>query len=268
MFPTQAAYSENYQRLVAQLPPDGLLVANLDGKHISDLIHHAQCRVVTYSCENTQADYVGTQIGLNPKLFGRFNISNLTAAYALLAELGFDKEAVTEGLNTFSGLMHRMQMVFQNDNVVVVRDLAHSPVKAQAALEAVKEKWPGYTCVAVFEIFSSSLKNKAVLDELPGRFDAADTVIIPKVDQVERIAKSERVTGKEIVAAIGPNAMYMPKDEAILEYLDELPAKSVVIFMSSGGLRGIPEKYLERFVIPAEAGIQAVSSMDPRSSLG
>lgn len=244
-FPTETDYVENYRRLVQSLPPDGLLIANTEGKNIQEIIADAPCKVVTYG-NHASADYSISKIKLAPQsLIGAFNKENLTAAYALLCEIGFDPDEVLNALNTFRGLEYRMQKVYESNDLVVVRDLAHSPVKAQAALHAARETWPNHHVIGVFEAFSSSLKTRDILEELSGRFDSADEILVPKVDQVERIAKENRVTGKEITQAIGEKAKYMPKDELLLEHLLAAPKPTVVVFMSSGGIRGIPEEYLE-----------------------
>lgn len=205
--------------------------------------------MVTYGISK-ESDYLYTDIGLQPYLFGNFNYSNLTAAYALLTEIGFDHDTLVDSLNSYQGLEYRMQKVFDNNSTIVIRDLAHSPVKAQAALEAVRQNWPDHRIVGIFEIFSSSLKTKSVLSELHGKFEAADQIFIPKVDAVERINKENRATGKEIVAAIGEVATYLPKDELLIEALLEQTENTVFIFMSSGGLRHIPERFLESLQSP------------------
>lgn len=244
IFSSEREYVENYQRIIQQLPADGLLVANLDGRNVTELIKQAPCRVITYSMANTQANYSAKTSNLDPTLFGEFNLSNLTAAYALLSELNFDQTELQKSLNSYRGLVYRLQTIWEADDLVLIRDLAHSPVKAQAALKAVRTKWPHHHVVAVFEIFSSSLKNKKVLQELPHRFDAANEVIIPKVDMVARIDKADQVTGKEITNTIGQQARYMPKDEYLLKYLKSVTKPAVIVFMSSGGLRQLPEKLM------------------------
>jgi len=243
-FKTEDAYIENYRKIIQQLPPDGILVANLDGKNVQNLLHDAPCRVITYSYDRTDADFCATHIPFGAKLFGQFNLSNLTAAYAMLVSLGFDPTKTLEALNQYNGLVYRLQIVHTSPEITVIRDLAHSPVKAEAALQAVRETWPDRHVVGVFEAFASSLKTRDILKELPGRFDAADEILVPKVDQIARIAKENRVTGKEITQAIGEKAVYLPKDELLLEHLLNIPQPAVVIFMSSGGIRGIPEKYI------------------------
>lgn len=243
-FPTEKSYIDNYITLVKSLPQDGLLVINADGRNCDQVIPHASCRVVTYGTTQ-KTDYPTTSVAISSDyLFGRLNNSNLTASYALLHSIGFEEQKIRDALQTYKGLEYRLQKVYEDNNTIVIRDLAHSPVKAQAALQAIREKWPNHFIVAVFEAFSSSLKTRNILPELSNRFADADAVLIPKVDQVQRIAKDDRITGKEITEAIGDNAIYLPKDETILEYLNELPTSSVVVFMSSGGIRGIPERYI------------------------
>jgi len=248
-FPTETDYIDNYIQLVKKLPKDGVLVANFDGEHVKEIVEHASCKVVTYSLIRREADFVADTISFAPQLLGRFNVSNLTASYAMLVTLGFDSAHVLQSLNSYKGLKQRMTVVHEDESVVVVRDLAHSPIKAKAAISAARETWPDYKIVGVLEIIASSLKSKSVLSKLVGALDDADHIFVPRVRIGEHVDREIVATGKEIVDAIRttqPNVTYVPKEEELLKQLLAYQKPKVILLMSSGGLSGIETELLQQ----------------------
>ena len=247
-FPSEQIYIDNFVALVKSVPADGLIVANHDGEHVDEIIKHATCKVVTYSLVNPHADFVGVHINLNPMIVGRFNLANLVAAYALLTTIGFDSPKLLESLNTYRGLQQRMMVVHEDEQTVLVRDYAHSPIKAKAAISGVKETWPNHNVIAILDIFASSLKNKAVLAKLTGALDGADLVLIPRVTLSANKDRASLVTGKEIMEMIKttqPNVEYIPDADELVAKAVQLATPRVILMMSSGGLEDIETKISE-----------------------
>lgn len=248
-FPTEAAYVDNYIHLVRSLPKDGLLVANISGKNVATIIDQAPCRVVTYSYDDPSANYVATQISLSTQLIGHFNEENIVGAYALLVELGFPASEITQSLASYHGLLQRMTILYQDDDVVVIRDLAHSPVKAKAAVEATAQRWPDRKIVAVFDVYASSLKNKEILNRLPSVFNSADLVLIPQVKLSTNQDRDQLVTGKQIVQAIRstqPEVYYLPRAIQLMKKVMETPTPKVILLMSSGGMAGFDTELVRK----------------------
>ncbi len=254
-FPTEEDYINNYVELVRGLPPDGLLVVNRDGENIERIIAAAPCRVVTYGVDHPDSDYRPNDAGLTPKLLGKFNLRHLIGAFTLLTELGFDPAKTRESLNSYQGLYQRMSVIHETDNSVVVRDLAHSPIKAKGAIEATRQTWPDRHIVAVLDIVASSLKNRLVLPRLAHTLDQADLVLIPRVKVPAHLPREEVVTGKEIIGAIRktqPSVEYYPKQEYLLRRIIDYPDPKVILLMSSGGMDGLVEKLIDQLATSGE----------------
>ncbi len=244
-FPSHEAYIQNYINLVKTLPQEGLLVSYYEGEHLREIIRNSPCRVVTYDLIHKLANYVADSIGFEPQLLGRFNKANLTAVYTLLVELGFDPYQVKQSLNSYKGLVQRMNVIHEDDQCVLIRDYAHSPIKAKSAILAAKEHWPNHSLIAVFDIYASSLKNRNVLDKLSGALTQANFVLIPKVKLISNNDQDKNVTGGEIVEAIKnsqPNVKYLPKIENLIAEIINYPNPKVILLMSSGGMDGLDEK--------------------------
>jgi UDP-N-acetylmuramoylalanine--D-glutamate ligase len=74
------------------------------------------------------------------RLRGAHNIANTLAAVALAESTGLPDEAIRQGIRTFSGVPHRLEIVRKLDGVLYVNDsIATAPERALAALEAFDE---------------------------------------------------------------------------------------------------------------------------------
>lgn len=184
------------------------------------------------------------QILFESPLIGLHNIENALGDIAMSLSLGVDLHFVQEGIRSFKNVKRRLEVVGRNNNnALIIDDLAHSPVKAKETLKALRTRYKDNRIIAIFDAHSSLLKQKEVLDWLPGTFDLANEVIIPKIILQKDIPKDKWVFGKDIVEAIAktqPNVKYMPIDENLIDYLNSnTKADDIIIFMSSGSWRDI-----------------------------
>jgi UDP-N-acetylmuramate: L-alanyl-gamma-D-glutamyl-meso-diaminopimelate ligase len=186
----------------------------------------------------------GSKIGtFSTKLLGIHNVENCIGVIAMCDILGFDLEAVGKAVASFNGVKVRLELLGKTKNgATVYNDIAHSPVKAKASLEALRSRFATKKIVSVFDPHASSLSDRKSLAWYSGSFDNASVVILPAVPVKKSTPKEDRVYGKDILESIQktqPNAIYMPLDHQIIDYLQELKDDSVIVFMSSGGWRGI-----------------------------
>ncbi|QHI67934.1 UDP-N-acetylmuramate--L-alanine ligase [Tichowtungia aerotolerans] len=76
-------------------------------------------------------------------LIGRHNIENVNNALTLCKALGLDMQKCIEAIASFKGIERRLE----RHGDYVIDDFAHSPIKIEAALEAVSEVWPSFNAV-------------------------------------------------------------------------------------------------------------------------
>lgn len=183
------------------------------------------------------------------QMIGSANVEDCTAAIAMVDILGLDIAKAAEGLKLFKGVKRRQEVRGKTvKDAIVIDDLAHSAVKAKATLEALRTRYKDEKITVIFDPHASSLADRKTLEWYPSTFDLADEVILPKVVVKKSTPKDQRVYGMDIINAIKktqPNALYMPLDSQILEHLKGLDNKSVIVFMSSGGWRGIIEEIIK-----------------------
>lgn len=179
-------------------------------------------------------------------MIGNHNVEDCTAAIAMIDILGLDLKLAGEGLKLFKGIKRRQEVRGKTaTGAIVMDDLAHSAVKAKATLEALRTRYKTEKIIAIFDPHASSLADRKTLEWYPGTFDLATEVIIPRVKVKKSTPKDQRVYGIDIVEAIKqtqPNVSYMATDEIIVDHLQEQDNKTLIVFMSSGGWRGMIEK--------------------------
>lgn len=258
IYKTKEDYLQAFIDLVKFLPEDGLLVYNLDSVD-ETVIEEANCRKISYSLNNNQANYFVKDISLGeemtdfavqtPKetlslktiLIGRHNLENICASVALCQEIKIKDETIKEGIKEFKGIKTRLEFMGKHGDRFIYWDLAQHPEKVKGSLEALREHFAVKRITCIFDPAATGLKFKESLSWYKNAFDKANEVIVGKVSFLKSIDKEERVTGKDISEAISQtqkNVFYEPIDEKILSFLvNKTNKEDIIVFMSSGGLR-------------------------------
>ncbi len=256
VYPTEAAYIEVFQKLVASVPADGLIVAST--RVPESIISHAQCRVVRYGetgAEYTYSDIVGTKDGisfslhtptdtieLRSTLIGTYMADNIAACATLALEIGLTLEQIQSSITSFPGIARRLQKRFEGD-ITIFDDIAHSPTKAASSLKTLRELYSG-KIIAVYEPNTGNRKEEAV-PQYADAFANADTVIIPKLTAVKIAADDmsppfDGVRLTEVIAQTHSGVRYIEDDTQVVEtILSETNTGDCVVFLGSHGFRGM-----------------------------
>lgn len=145
--------------LIEALPTSGLGVINIDSQPIADahLKHH--CNAITYSVENSNADYRATEVNYSPHatsfgvnvkgdvsegyvthLVGRGNILNLLAAIAVADELKVPASMQKRAIRQIEQIEHRLSIKTTATGITIIDDAYNSnPAGAQMALEVLRD---------------------------------------------------------------------------------------------------------------------------------
>lgn len=146
--PTMGDYLAAKLRIFEGLGPQDLAVApasiaipggaqqrtvDLDGEHLTSIAWGTP--EVTHASLGRITEWAGVA------LRGTHNRENTLAAVALAAHAGAGREAIAEGLATFPGVAHRLEVVGVLDGVTYVNDSkATNPDAAMAALDAYPDR--------------------------------------------------------------------------------------------------------------------------------
>jgi UDP-N-acetylmuramate--alanine ligase len=86
---------------------------------------------------------------------GRHNALNAAAAIAVATDEGISDKAIIAGLENFSGVGRRFEMVGEyqvnQGSAMLVDDYGHHPTEVKATIAAVRDGWPDKRLVMVFQ---------------------------------------------------------------------------------------------------------------------
>lgn len=253
-------YKQSFQFLVELIPSSGYLVVHREVKNILDL-SKCRCKIFTYG--NKGADYTyklkkvseeGTVFQVKSKkgivelqtpLFGDYNLANVTAVYALSVLEGLKQDEVLKQIKCFPGTKERQELLGETKNgIKVIRDYAHHPKAVELTIKGLRGRYPKKKIFCVFELRSASSKRKDFEAPYSRSLSFADSVII--IDpglKSENAINIENVV-KSINSAEEKSYCVRNCEEALSLLKKKVVPDQIVVFMSSGDMERIPQKFL------------------------
>jgi UDP-N-acetylmuramate: L-alanyl-gamma-D-glutamyl-meso-diaminopimelate ligase len=250
-----------FKRLVNLVPRRGLIVAYDGSDNVTECVSRAFCRVERYGFSdaadwrirnlrhaNGQTQWEVHRDGafwaeFTMHLAGEHNVLNATAAAALAAGQGIQKESIAAALATFKSVKRRLEVRDQIDGITLIEDFAHHPTAIRETLRALRSVYPQARLWAVLEPRSNTLRRKVLADELVASLRLADRVVLAGVYQQERIPEAERLHPEEIVRALNaegtPAELHPNADSIVAALAPQLAQGDVVAILSNGGFDGI-----------------------------
>lgn len=198
-----------------------------------------------YAAPNYEIREDGVEVSLrNEKImlniFGKHNIENAAGVVQLAIKLGINEIDAWKSLSDFPGTAKRLEKVFENDEVLVIRDFAHAPSKVKASVSAVREQFPTRNFIAVFELHTFSSLMPEFMGQYNQTMDAADQVFVlfdPHVFELKRMP----VPSAEIIQQRLGNVEVFSNVSEMQEKVKAATLKgqkNVILLMSSGNLGG------------------------------
>ncbi len=130
---------------------------------------------------------------------GMHNVINACGALAAVWSLGVDPAAAAAGLERFTGVRRRMELVGEADGVRVIDDYAHHPTEVRATIAAALEANEGRLWV-VFQPHRYS-RTAAIGDDFGDAFEQADRVVLMDVYSAGE-APIPGVSGRTLLKAV------------------------------------------------------------------
>lgn len=242
-------------KYVGLLPEDGLLVVNIDNKYCAELHKYTNAKVVSYGIENEKANFVARNIKFNKNGFpyfdvyynnsfyasfelsvpGKHNVLNALACIALCHNYGIEKENMKTALKKYTGAHRRFEYVGTCKGATVYDDYGHHPTEITATALGLKQKEYNKSWV-VFQPHTYS-RTKEHINEFAKSLINFDNIIITDI-YAARETNTYGVTSENIVEKIkelGREAVYIPKFEDIVKYLEEKVGKDDIILTLGAG---------------------------------
>jgi UDP-N-acetylmuramate: L-alanyl-gamma-D-glutamyl-meso-diaminopimelate ligase len=267
LYPTPEALWAAYERLIALLPADGLLVACGDTPKVRELAGRAPCRILFYGLEPGNdlhpldgiealpeasrfrvRDGETGEVEITLPLAGGHNVANALAVWAAARRDGIPAADAAAALARFHGVKRRLEELGTARGVTVVDDFAHHPTAVEKTLVALRQRYPARRVVALFEPRSLTAGRRFFFDPYRQAFAGADRVLFAPTFHNGRLAPEERLDFAALAAALSaagvPTDLCADNGALLRQALAEAGDGSVLVTMSSGSFEGMPHKLM------------------------
>jgi UDP-N-acetylmuramate: L-alanyl-gamma-D-glutamyl-meso-diaminopimelate ligase len=307
IFPSFDAVRDTFKKLVALMPPDGLLVVYAESADVRAVAKGAPCKVEQYAViggetgEQFEIDTDGglpaeitwwargLEIGKSGRisfdvyhngdrierfetlLVGRHNVGNCVAAIAVAHSRGVPIKDIQRGVASFAGVRRRQELRGIAGGVTVLDDYAHHPTAVRETLKALRKRFPKRRLIAVYEPRSATSRRKTFQHEFAEAFAHADEVIVGRLFDPGKIPAEDRFDPERLALDLhrsGTKGSYAPDTNSIVKQLAESAAPGdVVCVLSSGSFDGLHDKLLDEIGDPLKPA-RLADMPDVRKLLG
>ena len=251
-----------FQRMLRQIPREGLLLTCADSPRALALREHAFSGVETYGFSE-HADWRGEHGGVDDAGFaqltifrnsaewgrfrlplaGRHNAQNAIAAIAVAAHHGGNACALADALAAFKGVRRRMEVFLESRGITFIDDFAHHPTAIRETIAAARERWPKRRLRVLFEPRSNTTVTNTFQDDLFEAFRGADELWLGPIYRSEKIEEEKRLDRVALAKRLSEEGTltHTPEtaDQIPTEVYDSDRPGDVVLILSNGAFGGI-----------------------------
>ncbi|MCB9459109.1 MAG: UDP-N-acetylmuramate--L-alanine ligase [Anaerolineaceae bacterium] len=255
-FKTEQQFTQAFEKFVALLPDDGVLIAGADDAGSAVLAakrKNAGLPTITFGTQPAadwratdihydfdgrltfSVDRFGEHFGeVSLSIAGEHNVLNVLVALIVANLQGVSFVDTAEALAQFKGAGRRFDVRAAVNGVVVVDDYAHHPTAIRKMIDVAHARYPGHEVWAVWQPHTYS-RTRELFEGFVSAFGAADHVVVTAIYAAREVA-IPGVTGAALVEAMHhPDAFYAPTfDDAVDHIAANIHSPAVVIIMSAG----------------------------------
>lgn len=183
-------------------------------------------------------------------LRGTHNVSNITAAIAMVTRYGVELSVAAAAVRSFRGVGRRFDVRAEVDGFTLVDDYAHLPREIDAVLTAARTSGDGWR--RIIAVFQPNRFNRMseISSDYADAFRSADLVVVTDIYS-SGTSRIEGVTGHLVVDAIlskHPHAEVVwvqSREDLAKRVSDLLESGDVCISMGCGDIEHLPREILE-----------------------
>ncbi|MDR1590634.1 MAG: Mur ligase domain-containing protein [Puniceicoccales bacterium] len=185
-----------FSHVIKLVPSCGYIVANGDSAAIHELLPVPWTRTIFVGKDGgndfiiedarlTQQDTTfslvsnTTKISIRSPLFGEHNVRNV--AMAIVAAQEYLGTNLNSDLSHFAGIRKRQEIIFRDENTVIIEDFAHHPTAISETICAIKQAFPSHRLITAFEPRSNTACSNCFQKDFIGAFEGSDEVYIAEV---------------------------------------------------------------------------------------
>jgi UDP-N-acetylmuramate--alanine ligase len=272
IYGTLEAVRDAFSEFSHLLPPGGTLVLGVDDAGARSLTVPEGAMVIRFGTGaasevralrvESSRDGIAFDLRLGEAEAGRIrlampgvhNVRNALAAAAVGWRLDASAKAIREGLEAVRGVERRFEILYRDEDLMIVDDYAHHPSEIAATLSGARAGWPERRLVAVFQPHLYT-RTRDFAGEFGIALSSADLVFVTDVYPA-REQPIEGVTGRLVSDAArkaGAPVRYLPEvgeDEAEVVSAALRPG-DLVVTLGAGDIGGLARRLVAR---RAEAG--------------
>lgn len=238
IYGTPKAYRESFEHYCSLVSNTILLKYGLQDKlHIQ-----SQARVLTYSAEDTSADFYAANIVTEDGtivfdlhypdgVIGKIqlgvpvwvNIENSVAAAAIALLNGVTEDEVRRGLATFKGVHRRFNIHVQTPQIAYIDDYAHHPQEIAASIASVRKLYPERHLLGIFQPHLYT-RTRDFADEFAKVLSTLDEVILLPIYPARELP-IEGVNSEMLLSKITLRDKHLLSKEALLAEIGERARK-------------------------------------------
>ena len=269
-FKDLADIRNSFHKFALLAQPQGAVVINAAIDNYKEICEGAKAQVITFSDDPSRdSDYSCRDIEFNEKgcasytllekgspleritlsVPGKHNILNSLAAVAAARKLSVEKEAIAEGLLSFTGTDRRFELKGSFNGVTVIDDYAHHPTEIAATLSAA-ENYPHKTLWCVFQPHTYT-RTKSLFDDFVKALSKADRLVMAEIypaRETDTLGMSSKLIAEAVnnMAGAVDKALYFPSFGEIEDFLiKNCSPGDLVITMGAGDVHLIGEEILK-----------------------
>ncbi|HLR81589.1 MAG TPA: UDP-N-acetylmuramate:L-alanyl-gamma-D-glutamyl-meso-diaminopimelate ligase [Paenalcaligenes sp.] len=266
IFPDLEAIETQFHHFVRTLPGNGAILRPQDSPALDRVLQRGCWTPVielntpqgwhyTWSAEGALRIHHGSQSALiDWQLQGEHNAQNALAAIAASHQVGVSLAQACAALSDFQGIKRRLELRGTAANIEVYDDFAHHPTAIATTLKGVRKNLTAASAttegdsssgrvIAVFEPRSNTMRDGALVADLPAALDHADLVFCYQETKGKHALKWD---AKETLASLGARLQVHYEFETLAQAIAQTAAPAdKIIVMSNGHFGNIHERILQ-----------------------
>lgn len=247
VFPTIESYHSAFEFFIDQLPDGAPLVWFQNDTVLKALVkpHETRLNSLPYHTHpyrlidgKTALIWSGGEMPV--PFFGAHFLQNAAGVVLLAQSAGISDEHIYEALSTFPGTSRRMEIIYQKDTSLIIRDFAHSPSKVQATVKAIKNQFPHRKLTAIYELHTYSSLNPDFLSQYQHCLSDADYAAVYINPHTLEIKKMAPLPPELIKKGFGENVEVISDEDTLQIWINKFPCTDEnLLLMSSGTFDGL-----------------------------
>ncbi len=262
VYPDFSATKKAFLAFFRKLPPEGLLIANIDNPGVREVLREYSGKMATYGfLEAAQYRITDAQYSPGETCFtitglgsfklhipGKYNVQNAAGALIAAAVSGVKTPLLQEGVALFRGIARRFELIGEANGISLVDDYAHHPQEIISLIAAVRSWLPDRRIVLIFQPHTFS-RTRALFKEFAEALSGADLVILPKIYASAREPFDPEISSQKLAEALQSKnhpSYSRPEFPAVLSFLKEnVKTGDVILTVGAGSVFQLHPKIME-----------------------